>query len=282
MKIGIVGLGLIGGSMAKALTKRTSHTVLAADTDNSVMCRARLEEAIHGELTDEELPTCDFVIIALYPQAIIEYVKSHAHLFPKDGIVMDCGGVKQIVMDGVKPYAEQYGFTFVGAHPMAGVANSGFAYARDTMFVHASMILTPYPGTPIQTLDRIHRLCMEVGFSRNPVITAEEHDRMISYTSQLAHVVSSAYVRDPLALEHKGYSAGSFRDMTRVAKLNAGMWTELFFENREFLAEQIENLAGRMLEYSAALRGNSQEDMMRLLEEGTDYKLKSMESENPR
>ncbi|MBR0025748.1 MAG: prephenate dehydrogenase [Clostridia bacterium] len=282
MKIGIVGLGLIGGSMAKAIKKRTEHTVLATDIDNSVMCRARLEEAIHGELTEEELPTCDFVILALYPKAIVEYVKNHAHLLPKDGIVMDVGGIKRDVLNGVKPYADEHGFTFVGAHPMAGVANSGFAYSKDTMFVHASMILTPYPGTSLQVLDRIHRLCVELGFSRNPVITAEEHDKMISYTSQLAHVVSSAYVRDPLALEHKGYSAGSFRDMTRVAKLNAGMWTELFFENKDFLADQIDALADRMKEYSAALRNDSKEDMMRLLEEGTEYKLKSMESENPR
>lgn len=282
MKIGIVGLGLIGGSMAKSLTKRTSHTVLATDLNNSVMCRARLEEAIHGELTDDELPTCDFVIIALYPKDTVEYIRTHAEFMPKNGIVLDCCGIKRDVMEGVRPLARDFGFTFVGAHPMAGVANSGFAAAKDTMFVHASMILTPYPGTPIQILDRIHRLCMEIGFSRNPVITPEEHDRMIAYTSQLAHVVSSAYVRDPLALEHRGYSAGSFRDMTRVAKLNAGMWTELFFENKDYLAGQIENLAERLLQYSAALRADSEEDMMRLLEEGTEYKVKSMESENPR
>lgn len=282
MNIGIVGLGLIGGSIAKALSQNTDHTVLGMDIEKSVIFKAKLIEAIHDELTDENIGECDFVIVALYPEATVKFVKNHAALFKKEAIVMDTCGVKQIVCEPLMRTAKEHGFVFIGAHPMAGTANFGFEASTNTMFRYASMILTPDEDTPIQTLDKVHNLCLEMGFSRTPVLSAADHDRMIAYTSQLAHVVSSAYIRDPLALKHKGYSAGSFRDMTRVAKLNPDMWTELFFENREFLTEQIDNLITRLSEYSKALKNDDPDTMHNLLKEGTDYKLASTESEKNR
>lgn len=277
MIIGIVGLGLIGGSMAKALKKRTDHTVYACDAQKSVVYGAKLLEAIDGELTNEKISTCDFLILCLYPEDAIAFARDHARYISKDCIVLDTCGVKQVVCESMEPIANECGFTFVGAHPMAGIAASGFENARDTMFVKASMILTPYPGTSLMILDRIRTLCVQMGFTRTPVLTPKKHDVMIAYTSQLAHVVSSAYIRTPLALEHRGYSAGSFRDMTRVAKLNASMWTELFLDNSENLANEIDALIKRLQAYSTSIRTQDAASLQALLEEGTQYKLHSEE-----
>jgi len=282
MQIGIVGLGLIGGSLAKALKSRTEHTVLGADAAYSTLCQAKLAGAIDGELRSEDLAACDFVIIATYPKATVEYITAHAAQFNPAGIVMDCGGTKSYVCSAVQPLAQQYGFTFVGAHPMAGLAASGFSNARDTLFVKAPMVLTPYPDTDIRILERVQRLCFELGFSRTPAISPQEHDTMIAYTSQLAHVVSSAYIQNPLAMAHKGYSAGSFRDLTRVSKLNADMWTELFLENADALTDQLDILLDKLTAYRAAIHGRDAETLHAMLSEGTACKLASEEKEKSR
>lgn len=279
MQIGIVGLGVIGGSMAKALKQRTDYRVLGCDVQNSTLCRAKLVGAIDGELTPKELPACDFVILATYPKDTAAYIREHAAAFNPAGIVMDCGGTKKMVCEAVYPIAKQYGFTFVGAHPMAGVAAFGFDSAKDTMFVKAPMILTPYPDTDIRILARVQQLCFAMGFTRTPAITPDEHDEMIAYTSQMAHVVSNAYIQNPLALTHKGYSAGSFRDLTRVAKLNADMWTELFLENADHLTDQIDLLLEKLTAYRAAIQTRDEAALHALLAAGTAYKLESEEKE---
>ncbi|MDD3243577.1 MAG: prephenate dehydrogenase/arogenate dehydrogenase family protein [Eubacteriales bacterium] len=282
MKIGIVGLGLIGGSLAKALKARTEHEVLGADAVYSTLCQAKLAGAIDGELLPEQLGECDFVILATYPKATVDYITQHAAKFNPQGIVMDCGGTKRVVCQAVYPLAQAHGFTFVGAHPMAGMAASGFSNARETLFVKAPMILTPYPGTDIRVLERVQQLCFQMGFTRTPAISPEEHDRMIAYTSQMAHVVSSAYIQNPLALAHKGYSAGSFRDLTRVARLNADMWTELFMENADPLTEQLDVLLEKLTAYRAAIHDRDEAALHALLEAGTACKLAAEEKEKSR
>lgn len=277
MNVGIVGLGLIGGSLAKALKERTEHTVYASDRNKSVFLRAKLEAAVDAPLDEETLPKCDVIVLALYPHDTIDYLKTNAELISKDSIVMDCCGVKQTVCNQAFPIARTYGFTFIGAHPMAGTAAFGFESSKGTMFHNAPMILCPAPGTPIETLNKIRKLCLEMGFSRTPRVSPEEHDRMIAYTSQLAHVVSSAYVRSAASQEHRNFSAGSFRDMTRVAKLNAPMWAELFLDNSGFLADEIDGLCARMKEYSAALRSGDEATLLSLLQKGTEAKKRADE-----
>lgn len=277
MNVGIVGLGLIGGSLAKALKERTSHTVYASDRNKSVFLRAKLEAAVDAKLDETTLPQCDVIFLALYPHNTIDYLRTNATLFSKGAIVMDCCGVKQTLCSEAFPIAQAHGFTFIGGHPMAGTAAFGFESSKGTMFHNAPMILCPAPGTPIETLDKVRKLCLELGFSRTPRVSPEEHDRMIAYTSQLAHVVSSAYVRSTASQDHRNFSAGSFRDMTRVAKLNAPMWAELFLENRNFLADEIDSLCARMKEYSAALRGGDEAALLNLLEEGTEAKRRADE-----
>ena len=271
MKIAIIGLGLIGGSMAKAIKENTSHTVFGSDLNDTVVKKAKLLAAIDEPLTDTLLAECDLTIIALYPQAAIDFIKEKQEIFKKGSIVLDCCGVKRVVCSEAEPVALKQGFVFMGGHPMAGLEHSGFDHAQKALFKNASMILTPTKGN-IQDVEKVKDLFTAIGFTNIQVATPEEHDQMIAFTSQLAHVVSSAYIKSPAAMKHKGFSAGSYRDLTRVAKLNENMWTELFLDNPEFLAQEIDGIADRLKEYSQAIRTNDSETLRQLLKDGREKK----------
>jgi len=267
MEIGIIGLGLIGGSLAKAISQNTDHTVYGTDISDQVVKKALLVNAIEQELTNDLLPHCDIVIVALYPQATIDYVKEHAHLIKKNGIMIDCGGIKQLVCDTLIPIAEEHEFLFIGGHPMAGLEHSGFAYAKKSLFNNASMVITPTKG-PIESIQVLKELFTAIGFTNIQIATAQEHDKKIAFTSQLAHVVSNAYIKSPTAMTHAGFSAGSYKDLTRVAWLNEKMWTELFMANSENLITEIELLTENLKKYSDALRAGDADTIEELLREG--------------
>lgn len=272
MNIAVIGLGLIGGSMAKTLKKNTPHTILGMDTNPQVIYKAKLLEAIDAELTPERLEICDMVFVATWPEAAVEYVTQNAERIHPGATVIDLCGVKHAVCEPLFETAKQHNFLFVGGHPMAGIEYSGFDHATATLFDNASMILTPPPGTDIQTLAELKHFFRGLGFGRVVMTTPEEHDRVIGYTSQLAHIVSSAYVKSPEAMEHHGFSAGSFKDMTRVARLSAAMWTELFMLNREPLLSELDALIVHLNEYRDALAEGDASRMQKLLQEGTDRK----------
>ena len=203
MTVGIVGLGLIGGSFAKAYHE-AGHRVLAFDTDQSVFDFAVLSGAVDGLLSEENLSSCDLILIAVYPSAAVEYLRQHgAHIGPKP-VVIDCCGTKRLVCDACFPLAKEYGFTYLGGHPMAGTHNSGFKYATPTMFHNAPMVLVPADHNDIDLLSRVKKLLAPAGFGRFSITTAEQHDEMIAFTSQLAHVVSNAYIKSPTATDAQG------------------------------------------------------------------------------
>lgn len=272
MNIGVVGLGLIGGSLAKTAKLHLDATVFGCDLNQQTMMQAALLGAIDGELTEDNLRQCDVVLVALYPQAIVTWVKEHASFFKDDALVIDCGGVKEVICRELEPLAEGKTWHFIGGHPMAGREFSGFKYAKDDLFDKASMILTPKGDEDLPVLQRARDFFMDMGFRRVQFTTAKTHDEMIAYTSQLAHIVSSAYVKCPLAQKHKGFSAGSFADMTRVARLAEDMWTELFFDNRDALLPEVDGLVQRLTQYRDALRDNDHETMRALLREGREVK----------
>jgi len=273
MLIGVVGLGLIGGSMAKAINQNTDYSVYGYDIDDSITKKAILVGATEGELTEAMIPECDLIFLGLYPQDSIDFISAHADKFKKDCIVLDTCGVKQIVVDAVAPLAAEYGFTFIGTHPMAGVEHKGFEYSKKALFNGASLILVPLTGTSIEKVDFVMKLAKQIGFTQTPIAEPDDHDRIIAYTSQLAHVVSSAYVMSPTAMEHYGFSAGSYRDMTRVAKLNEFMWTELFLENPDFLADEVDGLIERLQEFSDLIRSRDDDKLCDLLARGRVRKL---------
>lgn len=275
MEIAIIGLGLIGGSVAKAVKKCTPHTVLGFDTDPSVMYKARLLDAMDAELTPERLPICDWVIVATRPAAAVAYITEHAGSIRAGATVIDVCGVKRAVCEPLWKLAEEHGFTFIGGHPMAGREVGGFDHASADLFRDASMILTPPRGADILLLDRLKRFWCELGFGGITVTTPENHDRVIAYTSQLAHIVSSAYIQSPTALDHIGFSAGSYKDLTRVAQLDPDMWTELFSLNREPLSSELDGLIERLSLYRDALASSDADRLRALLAAGRNQKLEA-------
>ena len=267
MKTAVIGLGLIGGSMAKAFKDNTDSEVYGLDINESVMLKAKLVGAIDGELTDDILVQCDRVIIALYPESTVEFLQSKADIIKKGAVVIDCSGVKRYVFTPAHELAKAHGFEFVGGHPMAGVERWGFDSSFGMLFNNASMILTPDGGTDIALLHEIKQMFLSIGFGSITVVSPEQHDRIIAYTSQLAHVVASAYIKSPTALEHTGMSAGSYRDMTRV-----NMWSELFLENGDNLLNEIDNIINNLTEYRDAIASNDRAKLEALLEDGTKRK----------
>ena len=267
MKIAVAGLGLIGASLAKAY-KRSGATVYGYDVNNSVQEFAKLSGTLDGCLDENTVKECDLLLIAITPIGAMEYLKQIAPFITKDTIVMDCCGTKKEICKLGFELGEKYNFTFVGGHPMAGTQYSGFANSSVNLFDNATMIIVPPKISDIELLVKIKELITHAGFTQVSITTAEEHDEIIAYTSQLCHVVSNAFVKSPTAQKHKGYSAGSYNDLTRVAWLNETMWTELFVENKEPLLKEIDTLLNNLKEYKLALEENDNEKLKNLLKEG--------------
>lgn len=272
MDIGIVGLGLIGGSMAKAAKSRTTHRVYGYDINEETMMMARMSGSIDGVLDAEKIPDCSLILLALRPAAAIGWVEQNAGRIGPDTVVVDLCGVKCVVVDAIAPIAEREGFHYIGGHPMAGTENGGFINSDGDLFCGASMILTPDENTDIQMLDMLKGFFLTIGFENLTFSTPEEHDRIIAYTSQLCHVASNAFVKSPTAQTQMGFSAGSFRDLTRVAKLDENMWTELFLDNADRLGDEVELLIAELQPYLEALRGRDEETLRALLREGREKK----------
>lgn len=278
MKIAIVGLGLIGGSFAKAIKKNTGHICYAIDTNEQTIRSAIEQEAIDGEITVQELKLCDVVVVCLYPQATVNFITENAANFKKGGVVIDSCGVKSAIVEPCEKALKAEGVEFLGCHPMAGREFSGFDYAVDNLFEKASFIITKTQNSSPDVIGLVENLALETGFRKVVVSTPEEHDRVIAFTSQLAHIVSSAYVKSPSLFNQSGFSAGSFKDLTRVAKLNEDMWTSLFMLNREPLIEEISCIITRLEEYKTALSEQNSRKLWELLKNGRELKEKSNEN----
>ena len=272
MNVAIVGLGLIGGSMAKSIKNRTAHTVWGADLNAETMTMARMCGAIDGPLTEENLPQADLILVAIRPGAAIEWVRQHADRIAKSAILVDLCGVKRTVVAAITPIAEQQGFAYIGGHPMAGRERGGFTASTEDLYVGASMILTPDKRTDMRLLETLKAFFLDLGFAGLTFSTPEEHDRIIAFTSQLAHIVSSAYVKSPEAQKRRGFSAGSFQDMTRVARLDEDMWTELFLDDEDFLTKELDELIGHLTDYRNALQDRDAQRLHDLLKEGRELK----------
>lgn len=275
MKIAIVGLGLIGGSLAKAIKKNTEAMVYGIDISGSTVAAALAEEAIDGRIEPEQLAMCDIVIVALYPEETIKFILKNKENFRKDGIVIDCCGVKQSIVDAVETPLAECGVRFLGCHPMAGREFSGFAYSLDNLFEKASFIMTPTDNTKMSAVKEISAFAYRIGFAKCVVSSPAEHDEIIAFTSQLAHVVSSAYIKSPALDKQAGFSAGSFKDLTRVAKLNPDMWTTLFLMNKDALTTELDHIISALTDYRDCISGGDAETLHRLLQEGTELKEKS-------
>ena len=267
MTVGIVGLGLIGGSAAKAF-KAAGYKVLSYDIDKSITGFASLEGTVDAELSSANIALCDLILLTATPKAVAGYLKDNASHIPEHALVIDFCGTKQMICDLGFALAAEHGFTFVGGHPMAGLQYSGYKYSKPSLFNGASFIIVPPVHDDIALLDRVKQALMPLGFKKYVVTNADFHDRMIAYTSQMCHVVSNAFIKSPSAKFHRGYSAGSFRDFTRVSRLNENMWTELFIENKSHLLQELDLLISSLAEYREAIAADDSESLCRLLRDG--------------
>ncbi|NLL39802.1 MAG: prephenate dehydrogenase [Clostridiales bacterium] len=268
MNVGIVGLGLIGGSLARAYKQNSDAKIFALDTGDGIVDIAKIAGVVDGELNADTIRDCRLIFIALYPRATIEFLIEYAPIISEKAYVIDCCGIKrEICAEGFR-LAERYGFTFIGGHPMAGIHYSGFKHSKSNMFRGAPMIIIPPRYDDISLLEKVKELLRPAGFGRISVTTADKHDKVIAFTSQMAHVVSNAYIKSPTARAHRGHSAGSYRDLTRVAWLNETMWTELFIGNRDNLIRELDILISSLEEYKDALEQADAERLTELLAHG--------------
>lgn len=272
MNIAIIGLGLIGGSLAKSAKFKTGHKVCGFDLDKETMTLARLCGAIDGPLTEENLSEQDLILIALRPCSAIEWTARNGALISSDATVVDMCGVKRAVTCEMSALAEKHGFSYIGGHPMAGRERGGFVNSSAELFDGADMILTPDEKTNMTMLEKLKAFFLDLGFAALTFAKPEEHDRIIAYTSQLAHITSSAFIKSPDALLRRGFSAGSFRDMTRVALLDEDMWTELFLNNDDNLLFQLDILIEHLQEYRQALAAKDAQALRALLKDGREKK----------
>ena len=271
MKVGILGLGLIGGSLARAY-KKAGHTVYAHNRGESILSFAMLAGAVDAPLTKDNIDQCDLILLSIYADASAAWLEDNAKYINTSTLVIDCCGIKKDICDRCFPLADKYGFTFVGGHPMAGSHHSGFKYSRSNLFQGAPMVLVPPRFDDPILLERIKIALEPCGFKMYSVTTAQEHDRMIGFTSQMPHIISNAFIKSPTALQHKGFSAGSYKDLTRVAWLNPEMWSELFISNKENLLDELDFLINSLHQYRDAIADENEAQLIKLLDDGRKRK----------
>ena len=275
MKIAIIGLGLIGGSLGRAIVSKTQDEVYAFDVDKKAMLDGKLLSAYHEELTDMNICEMDVVIFSLYPDALEKSLIEYCPKLKDGCLVMDCCGNKRRVVKQMSSLSKKYSsLDFISAHPMAGREFSGVSHSTSTLFDRASMILVPVKSD-IKRIADIKGYCLKLGFSSVVITTAEKHDEIIAFTSQRAHLVSSAYIKSDTATQYLGFSAGSFRDMTRVARLSPEMWAQLTIDNADFLVDELDSFVKHLTEYREALKNKDLDTMKKLLKDGNDRKLLS-------
>ena len=271
MKILVVGLGLIGGSLCKAQKKYTYHTVAGCDINHDIE-NAALRDVALDEVFDGSYEGYDLIIISLFPEGTERFFAENASKISKNTLITDVCGIKGEFSQRMKAIASANGLRYTGIHPMAGKEFGGYYNSTADLFVKANFIIAPFEDSEQSDVDMLSGLAKEIGAGKIVVTSPENHDKMIAYTSQLAHIVSSAYVKSPeLGLEC-GFSGGSFQDMTRIATMNEKMWTDLFMQNREHLQYELDTLIENLTKYSDALKKGDSEKMRALIDEGRELK----------
>ena len=271
MNILVVGLGLIGGSLCKALKKYTYHTVTGCDLNHDIE-NAALRDVALDKIFDGSYNGFDLIVIALFPEASERFLKEHAAEIEKGTLITDVCGIKGGFSDRIKKISESNGLRYVGIHPMAGKEFGGYYNSTADLFVKANFIVAPFEDSSEKDIELLTKVAKEIGAGKIVVTSPDNHDKMIAYTSQLAHIVSSAYVKSPeLGLEC-GFSGGSFQDMTRIATMNEKMWTDLFMQNKENLLYELDTLIKNLKKYSEALKNGDSDKLRSLIAEGRELK----------
>ncbi|MCC2259192.1 prephenate dehydrogenase/arogenate dehydrogenase family protein [Intestinimonas aquisgranensis] len=271
-QIAIIGLGLIGGSMAMALRGFEDFEIVGVDNSHATLEFA----AAHGvadRLTDDAgaaIAAADLVYLCLHPGAIVDFLKAHRLDFKPGSLVTDVCGIKTAVVDAAAVLPDEV--DFIGGHPMAGKETSGIFHADGKLFQGAHYILTPRPGHRPEHLDLLRRIAAYIGCRDVVETTTQKHDAIIAYTSQVMHIMAVAVCDDPDLFECRGFEGGSFRDCTRVAALDVPLWTELFSMNASALTKVIRNLEDNLRAYRQVLEQGDTAALTRKLAWSADRK----------
>ncbi len=268
MKILVAGLGLIGGSYCKAISSYTQHEVYGYDLDEKTIKAAEKCGCIKKGVTPDDFDKFDMIIVGLHPNPAKAFMNAYMSSFKKHTILTDVCGIKGEMVLQMTKKALENDIYYVGTHPMAGKEHFGFEFSDGALFIGANFIVTPIEETNKNAVLTVEKLAKDMGFAKIVETSPFEHDSVIAYTSQLAHVVSSAYVKSPTMQKELGFSAGSFKDMTRIATLNESMWTSLFLANKNCLVYEIDQLLEHLTEYRNAIADENSEVLEKLLRDG--------------
>lgn len=271
MNICIIGLGLVGGTYALVLRENPKiNKITAIDIDQEAINKALELGIIDNGGTDSKdfLPEADLVIISLYPKLILDFIKDNLDNFKKGAIITDAAGVKKSIMDEVNKIPLEADFIF--GHPMAGREKIGLQYADKNIFKNANYILTPNEKNKSENIATLKEIIYSMGFKNVSEITADAHDEIISFTSQLTHAIAVALVNsDNMKFDTNRFVGDSYRDLTRIAKINSKLWSELFLENKENLIHKIDAFQEKMEYIKNALLNDDADALEKEFQEST-------------
>lgn len=278
MRIAIIGLGLIGGSIARRLRGFYNCTVAAYNRSAEPLELAKRDGVIdegYGSAGDA-MANADLIILCLYPQLNLDMVRDNLNRIKDGAVITDVSGVKQFMVDGMREILPKT-IDFVGAHPMAGREVGGYKSSTDTLFDNASFLITPTRENKPESVKLVRELAEYIGCKHVVTTSPGEHDAIIAYTSQLMHVVAVALCDNPMIERSTFFSAGSLRDCTRVAKINEVMWSELFIENKVELAKRIREMEESLERLAVATETEDREELEKIMRESCGKKLKWLE-----
>lgn len=278
--IAIVGLGLIGGSLAKALKDFPNAKIYGINHRKSVVDMAIADRVIaNADETEEEIvKKSDMVILCLYPSLCVEFVKKHIDNFKQGALLTDVCGIKEKFTESINAVIRD-DMEFVGAHPMAGREVYGYVNSVPTLFKNCNFLITPLPHNSEKAIEKVEEVARFIGAKKIVRISPHDHDEMIAYTSQLMHVIAVALCDNKHIEIASSFAAGSLRDCTRVAVINEILWSELFIENKEALCVLIDEMKASLEKIETAIKAENAEELKAIMKRATAAKLKYLNGE---
>jgi prephenate dehydrogenase len=274
MKIGIVGLGLMGGSIAKALNHK--HEIIAYDISNEALTYALNHQIIQEGYTNLEtfFHETNIIYLCLYPQIIASFIKENQRYMQKGTVIIEISGIKTSIIDDTIPFINK-DIDVVFTHPIAGREKKGVSFSKETIFHNANYVIVPTKNNKESSIEQTKELAHEMKFKNISIISKEEHDDIIAYTSQLTHILSLALVNsDPKTYDTFRFIGDSYRDLTRIAMINEDLWSELFLENKNYLLPKIDSFIENLTNYRKLIVENDIEQLKEMMKEAKNRRFK--------